>query len=99
LHNKTLFASPVLIADSMCVDAGGNVYVASLSGITVLDPKGKQLGVIATNGQTPTNCAFGGPDQRTFFITARVLAAVPAPGNSTLLRIDDMPIPGIPGQN
>jgi len=98
LHTKTLFAT-VTLSDSMCVDAGGNVYVASFAGITVLDPRGKQLGVIPTTGQIPTNCAFGGPDQRTFFITARTgLAGTPTKGNSSLLRIDDMPIPGIPGR-
>jgi gluconolactonase len=98
LSHKTLFASNVLIADSMCVDAGGNVYVASINGITVLDPSGKSLGVIATPNQTPTNCAFGGPDQRTFFITARVLATAPAKGASSLWRIDNMPVPGLPGR-
>ncbi|HVW24409.1 MAG TPA: SMP-30/gluconolactonase/LRE family protein [Polyangiaceae bacterium] len=98
LSHKTLFASNVLIADSMCVDAGGNVYVASLSGITVLDPTGKSLGVIATPNETPTNCAFGGPDQRTLFITARVLVTAPAKGAASLWRIDDMPIPGLPGR-
>jgi gluconolactonase len=102
LHNKTMFAANITIADSMCVDAGGNVYVASFGGITVLDPTGKQLGVIQVpGGQVTTNCAFGGPDQRTFFITARGTAALvgtPVKGDSVLLRIDNMPIPGMPGR-
>ncbi len=99
LSNKQLFAT-VLLPDSMCVDAGGNLYAATFSGITVYDPKGKQLGVIATPGQVPTNCAFGGPDQRTFFITARTgLAGTPTKGNSSLLRVDGMPVPGMPGKN
>src|SRR5262249_48065147 len=40
LGKKTLFASGVLLADSSCVDAGGNLYVASYDGITVLDSTG-----------------------------------------------------------
>lgn len=99
LANKTQFASGVIIADSMCVDAAGNLYVAALSGIVVLDSQGTNLGTIALNGEVPTNCTFGGSDQRTFFITARTsLTGTPTAGNSSLYRIDDMPIPGIPGR-
>lgn len=98
LSNKKLFASGVTIADSMCVDAGGNVYVASLSGIAVFSPSGKRLGTIAVP-QVPTNAAFGGADQKTFFITARTsLAGTPAAGNASLYRIDKMPVPGLPGR-
>ncbi len=98
LSNPTPFASGVSTADSMCVDAGGNLYVASLNGIVVFDPAGTRLGTIAT-GQVPTNCAFGGPDQTTFFITARTaLTGTPTAGNASLLRIDHMPIPGMPGR-
>ena len=98
LSGKRSFATGVTLADSMCVDAGGNVYVASLAGITVLDPSGAKLGVIPTTGEVPTNCAFGGADQTTFFITARKnLLATPTAGNSSLYRIDAMPIPGMPG--
>lgn len=98
LSRKTLFANGVTIADSMCVDAGGNLYVASLSGIVVFRPDGTRLGTIAV-GQIPTNAAFGGPDQTTLFITARrSLIGTPAAGNSGLYRIDHMPIPGIPGK-
>ena len=83
----------------MCVDAAGNLYVASLAGITVLDATGKNLGVIATTGLVPTNCAFGGPDQRTLFITARMsLVGTPTSGNAALLALENMPIPGIPGR-
>jgi gluconolactonase len=98
LGDKKLFASSVPIADSMCVDAGGNLYVASLNGIAVFDPVGAPLGTIALS-EVPTNGAFGGPDQKTFFITARKgLVGTPTPGNSSLYRIDGMPIPGLPGR-
>jgi gluconolactonase len=100
LHNKTLFAGGILVPDSMCVDAGGNVYVGSYGGITVLDPSGKNLGVIPVlTNQLVTNCAFGGPDQRTFFITAHnALSLTPTAGQAELLRIDNMPVPGLPGR-
>jgi len=98
LSDKKLFASGVSIADSMCVDAAGNVYVASLRGIAVLGPDGANLGTIAMS-QVPTNAAFGGPDQKTLFITARTaLIGTPTAGNASLYRIDNMPIPGLPGR-
>jgi gluconolactonase len=89
LGARTAFASGVTMADSMCVDSGGNVYVASASGLAVLDATGKRLGTIPTSNQVPSNCAFGGPDQRTLFITAR----------TALMSIANMPIPGIPGRS
>lgn len=98
LSGKTTFATGIAIADSMTVDAGGNVYVASLNGIAVLDPTGQRLGTIPV-GQVPTNAAFGGPDQRTLFITARTgLLGTPTKGNASLYRIDNMPVPGMPGR-
>ncbi len=98
LSNPTPFASGVSTADSMCVDAGGNLYVASLNGIVVFDPSGPPLGTIAT-GQVPTNCAFGGPDQTTLFITGRTaITGTPIAGNASLMRIDHMPVPGMPGR-
>jgi gluconolactonase len=100
LSNRSTFASGVTIADSMSVDAGGNVYVASFSGIAVFSPAGTRLGTIATGSQIPTNCAFGGADQKTFFITARTgLTGTPTAGNASVYRIDNMPIPGMPGRN
>jgi gluconolactonase len=98
LRQKAPFAKGVAVADSMCVDSAGNLYVAAVTGIAVFTPAGERLGVISV-GQVPTNVAFGGPDQRTLFITARIaLIGTPTPGNSALFRIDDMPIPGIPGR-
>jgi sugar lactone lactonase YvrE len=49
-----------------------------------------------------TNCAFGGADQKTIFITSRAqstLFGTPTAGDSSLYKIDAMPVPGIPGQN
>ena len=83
----------------MCVDAGGNLYVAVDQRHRRVQPRpGTRLGTIAMT-QIPTNCAFGGPDQRTLFITARtLLSGTPTAGNAALLRIDNMPVPGIPGR-
>jgi gluconolactonase len=102
LSNKTTFATGTSIADSMCVDAGGNVYVGTLSGLAVFDPTGKALGTISVGGLITTNCAFGGPDQKTLFITSRTqatLSGVPPMGGGALYQIANMPVPGIPGQN
>jgi gluconolactonase len=70
--------------DGFAVDAAGNVWMA-LPGarcIAVIDPAGKTLGHIPVP-EAPSNCAFGGADGRTLFITARTsVYAVPtlAPG-------------------
>jgi len=55
--------------DGMKVDEKGNLYVTS--GVTwVFDKAGKHLGDIVTP-EPPANCAFGGKDNKTLFITAR----------------------------
>lgn len=98
LSDRRVFATGVTVADSMCVDSEGNLYVASFNGITVIDTSGTKLGVIPV-GQVPTNASFGGSDQRTLFITARKgLVGVPTAGNSALFKIENMPIPGLPGR-
>jgi gluconolactonase len=102
LSNKKTFATGATVADSMCVDAGGNVYVGTLSGLAVYDPAGKSLGTISAGGLVVTNCAFGGSDQKTLFITARTqatLSGAPPMGGGALYAIANMPVPGIPGQN
>ena len=54
--------------DGMKVDVDGNLYVTS--GVTwIFDSTGKHLGDIVTP-ESPANCAFGGPDNKTLFITA-----------------------------
>jgi gluconolactonase len=99
LSNKTAFASATL-ADSMCVDAGGNVFVATSSGLAVFDSTGKALGTIAVGGDVVTNCAFGGADQTTLFITSHAQGfGTPTAGSSSIYEVDKMPVPGIPGQN
>jgi gluconolactonase len=55
--------------DGFRVDVAGNVWTSAGDGIHVLDTDGVELGRILLP-QTPSNCAFGGPDGRTLFITA-----------------------------
>ncbi len=58
------------LADGMCIDLAGRVYVTTGAGIQVFDKKGKFLGNIKVPRQ-PSNCAFSGPDKKTLYITAR----------------------------
>ncbi|HYO17860.1 MAG TPA: SMP-30/gluconolactonase/LRE family protein [Dermatophilaceae bacterium] len=60
----------VVSPDGMAVDLDGNLFVAAENGIAVFAPDGKPWGVIAVP-QVPANCAFGGADGRTLYITAR----------------------------
>ncbi|MEA3368646.1 MAG: SMP-30/gluconolactonase/LRE family protein, partial [Planctomycetota bacterium] len=56
--------------DGIRCDAGGRLYVSAGDGVQVFSPGGKCIGKVRTP-QGAANCAFGGPDGRTFFITAR----------------------------
>lgn len=56
--------------DGMAVDVRGNLYITSSAGIQVFSPAGDPLGIIEVP-ETPANCAFGGKDHKTLFITAR----------------------------
>jgi gluconolactonase len=56
--------------DGMAVDNAGNLFVTTGSGIEVFSPDGARWGVIPVP-RIPANCAFGGADGRTLFITAR----------------------------
>ena len=56
--------------DGMAVDLDGNLFVAADNGIAVFAPDGEPWDVIAVP-RTPANCAFGGADGRTLYITAR----------------------------
>ena len=58
------------VPDGMKVDSEGNVYCTAAGGIWVLSASGGLLGKIILPDQ-PANCAWGGPDWRTLFATAR----------------------------
>jgi len=57
--------------DSLALEAGGNVCVASLGtgGICVVSPAGEEVGFVPTDDPVTTNIAFGGADLRTAYIT------------------------------
>ncbi|QDV24356.1 SMP-30/gluconolactonase/LRE family protein [Aureliella helgolandensis] len=56
--------------DGMAVDSQGNIYITSAAGVQVFGPHGDAIGIIECP-EHPANCAFGGPDRKTLFITAR----------------------------
>ncbi|MDP4022032.1 SMP-30/gluconolactonase/LRE family protein [Methylobacterium sp. NEAU 140] len=57
------------VPDGLKVDLDGRVYAACIDGVRIFDPAGVLLGRVATP-TTAANLAFGGPDDRTLFITA-----------------------------
>jgi gluconolactonase len=73
--------------DSLAVEAGGHVCVATLhnGGITVVAPDGSSVEHVPLPDPTTTNICFGGPDMRTAYVTlssTRRLVALdwPRPG-------------------
>jgi gluconolactonase len=75
--------APGRSGDGMTIDIEGNLYVAAglhrrrnstetldtRPGIHVISPRGKLLEFIEVPEDLITNCAFGGPDRRTLYIT------------------------------
>ena len=59
----------VITPDGMTVDDAGNLFIAAGNGIEILAPDGARLGRIPVP-EVPANCAFGGADGRTLYITA-----------------------------
>ena len=55
--------------DGMAVDSAGRLYVTGDVGIHVIDPSGKELGVIPVPRRSIT-LAFAGPDKRTLYTGA-----------------------------
>lgn len=70
LSEARTFATTGEGPDGIAVDDAGNLFVATGSGIEVFAPDGARWGVIPVP-RIPANCAFGGADGRTLFITAR----------------------------
>lgn len=71
LANKRLFAA--VGSDGMDLDASGNLYLTTRSGVQIFDAQGNHLRDISIPQETPTNVAFAGADHKTLFITARSL--------------------------
>ncbi|MBI3208190.1 MAG: SMP-30/gluconolactonase/LRE family protein [Candidatus Solibacter usitatus] len=76
--------SPGRSADGLCMDTQGNLYAAAglhqtrgtsetldtKCGIHVFSPDGKKKRFIGVPEDTITNCAFGGADMKTLYVTA-----------------------------
>lgn len=58
------------VPDGMKVDERGNLYSTGPGGIWMISPQGKHLGTLVFPEQ-PANLAFGDPDGRTLYVTAR----------------------------
>jgi gluconolactonase len=56
--------------DGIRADAQGNLYSTAGNGVQVFSPDAQPLALIPTP-ESPANCAFGGPDFQTLFMTAR----------------------------
>jgi gluconolactonase len=57
-------------SDGLRVDEKGNIYTTARDGVRIYSPEGKRLATI-TFPEVPANCAFGGDDFKTLFVTAR----------------------------
>jgi gluconolactonase len=76
--------------DSLCIDAAGNVLVATIGtgGVTVISPAGELLAHVPVADPMTTNACFGGADLRTLYVTAG--------STGELLAFDHWPVPGLP---
>ncbi len=54
-------------ADGMAIDATGRLYVTASTGVHVLGPDGKHLGLIPTP-RVPITIAFSGPEKKTLYV-------------------------------
>lgn len=70
LGERAVFAQTAGGADGLAIDTGGNLFVTSNAGIEVFAPSGTRWGAI-TVPMKPANCAFGGTDHKTLYITAQ----------------------------
>ena len=57
-------------ADGLAMDIDGDLYVTTSLGVQIFSPNGDYIDTI-TVPEAPANCAFGGQDMKTLFITAR----------------------------
>ncbi|OYU97911.1 MAG: hypothetical protein CFE26_28475 [Verrucomicrobiales bacterium VVV1] len=64
----------------MKVDSLGNIWTTGPGGVLLISKEGKHLGSILP-GQATANCAWGGDDKSTLYITA----------NNMLLRVKTKP--------
>jgi len=68
-NERVLISGVDGVPDGIRVDEKGNIYVTA-RGLAIYSPVGKLLHTIEI-AETPANCAFGDPDFKTLYITAR----------------------------
>lgn len=68
-NERVLISGIEGVPDGVKVDAAGNLYVAAKK-LYVYRPDGTPVGPVEFD-ETPSNCAFGGPDGDVLFVTAR----------------------------
>jgi gluconolactonase len=75
-------------ADGCCVDADGNIVVATIGqgGVTIVSPGGQTLAEVPLDDPMPTNVAFGGDDGTTIYLTCG--------SSGRLMALDGWPVPG-----
>jgi gluconolactonase len=85
IHGGTIFLDltrePGQPPDGMKVDIRGNLYLTGPGGLWIVSASGKILGLVRTEME-PANCAWGGSDGRTLYLTAhgdlyRIRLAIP----------------------
>jgi gluconolactonase len=60
--------------DGFAVDTRGNLWATGPGGVFVINPEGEILGLIRT-GTRVANCAFGGPEGQTLYLTSHKFLA------------------------
>lgn len=80
----------IVVADSLVVDAGGNIIVGTIfnGGLTIFSPDGSRVRHVPTGDLFTTNACFGGPELRTLFVTLGERGALGA--------FEGWPTPGLP---
>ena len=85
-------APPLNVAycDSLCVDAEGNVIVATIvnGGVTSISPDGARVQHTPCPDPLTTNACFGGPELRTLYVTLST--------RGELVAFDNWPTRGLP---
>ncbi len=78
--------------NGLAVDDLGNLYIAATAGVLVVDKAGVTLGTIALPEGKPSNCAFGGADRKTLYVTSNVDGSAAASGVYQI----KLNVPGLP---
>lgn len=68
LINQQLFTAKG--SDGMTLDEQGNVYLTGGNGVTIFNPDGQKIGIVAIPEPWTANVCFGGKDKNLLFITA-----------------------------